>query len=154
MLIISQRRKSTVIKTLVRFFGCAAMVWGLGLVGLAANAQGQVVFFTSADTGSGPARQTYPQVIHVYNAGLTDATGVTVTFTPPKGAKVDSDCLVDHSPGGLRTYTCLLDTIAPGQTADVSFSISMNKPGDASFYADVTCDQGATAGIWLWLSFS
>src|SRR5258705_13963257 len=104
MLLISQRRKSTMTKTLARFFGGAVMLGGLGLLTIPASAQtsgGAVTFFLSADTGGGPARQSYPEVIHVYNAGSTDATGVTVTFTPPKGMKVDSSCLVDHLPGGV-----------------------------------------------------
>ena len=130
------------------------MVWGICLLGLPANAQGQVIFQTSADTSSGPARQTLPQVIHIYNAGFTDATGVTVTFTPPKGAKVDSNCLVNHLPGGVRSYTCLVGTIVSKQTVDISFSISMTKPGDASFTADVTCDELVTATDWLVITVS
>jgi hypothetical protein len=144
------------IKTLVRFFGGAVMVWGVGLLGLTATAaaQGSVTFYVSADTGSGSTHQTYPQVIHVYNAGPSDATGVTVTFTPPKGVKVAGSCLVDHLSGGLRTYTCSLGTITSLQTVDVVFTVSMTKPGDASFTADVTCNEGATAIIWLPITIS
>jgi hypothetical protein len=156
MLIIAQRRKQQMTKTLVRFFGGAALVWGTCLLGLpaSAQAQGSVKFVLSADTNAGPARQTYPEVIHVTNEGTEDATGVTVTFTPPKGVKVDSDCQIDHLPGGIRSYTCLVGTIGYGQTVDVSFSISMTKPGDASFTADVTCDQLVTDSTWLWLTIS
>jgi hypothetical protein len=135
------------IKTLARFLAGATMVCGVGLFGITASAQAQVSFILSADTNSGPAG-TYPQTIHVYNAG-TNATGVTVTFTPPKGVKVDSACLVDHLPGGLRSYTCLVGSITGGQTVDIAIVISMNKPGDASFYVDVACDQGVTAGMEL-----
>jgi hypothetical protein len=139
-------------KTLVRFFGGAVMVWGVWLLGLPANAQAQTLILTP-DTNAGPARETYPQVIHVYNAGA-DATGVTVTFTPPKGVKVDSDCQVDHLPGGIRSYTCSLGTIAHGDTADVFIVISLNKPGDASFTADVTCDQLVSTSTWLWIKIT
>jgi hypothetical protein len=129
------------------------MMWGVGLLAQPAHAQGTqgtVTFYTSADTGSGSTRQTFPQVIHIMNASnVTEASGVTVTFTPPKGVKVDSGCLVDHMAGGLRSYTCLVGTIAPLATVDVVFSISATKAGDASFWADVACDQGTTTAVFL-----
>jgi len=132
------------------------MVGGIGLLGLPADAraQGSVVLLASADTGSGPAHSTYPQVIHVFNNGSANATGVTVTFTPPKGVKIDSNCLVDHMAGGVRSYTCSLGTIAPQQTVDVSFILSMTKAGDASFTADVTCDEGSGTTVALWITIS
>jgi uncharacterized protein DUF11 len=140
-------------KTLVRFFGGAAMVCG-ALLGLPASAHAQSVqFVLSADTSSGSARQTLPQVVHITNYGA-EATGVTLTFTPPKGAKVDSTCQVDHLPGGVRTYICSVGTVATGQTVDVTFSISMIKAGDASFSVEVTCDQGDSDSIQLPISFS
>src|SRR5438034_560396 len=102
-----RRRKSSMEKTLVRFFGSAAMVCGTWL-GLPSSAHAQSVsLFIYADTVPGAVRQTVgPQVIHVVNQGSAEATNVSVTFTPPKGAKVDSTCQVDHSPGGIRSYTC------------------------------------------------
>ena len=118
------------------------------------HAQGAVAFQLSADTGNGPSRQTLPQVIHIMNYGTADATGVTLTFTPPKGAKVDSTCQVDHMPGGLRSYTCLVGPIASGQTVDVSFILSMTKPADLSIAVDVTCDEGATAQTTLSISIN
>jgi hypothetical protein len=143
-------------KTLGRFFGGVVMVWGIWLLGLPANAQtqGSVTLYVSADTGSGVVHQSLPQVIHVYNAGTAEATGVTVTFNPPKGVSVDSTCQVDHLPGGLRSYTCLVGTIPGGQMADVSFSVSRIKAGDASFTADVTCNEGATLSIALSITIS
>jgi Domain of unknown function DUF11 len=140
-----------VTKTLGRIFVGTVMVWGIWLLGVPASAQGQVIFQTSADTNGGPPHQTYYQTIYIQNIGFEEATGVTVTFTPPKGLKVDSTCQVDHLPGGLRSYTCLVGNIAVGDTANVSFSISQTKAGDDSFTAEVTCDQGATASVWLWI---
>jgi len=127
------------------------MVGGIGLLGLPANAraQGSVVLEASADTGSGPARSTYPQVIHVYNSGSGIATGVTVTFTPPKGVKIAGTCMVDRMAGGIRSYTCSLGDIAPLQTVDVSFILSTTKPGDDSFTADVTCIEGSSTSVFL-----
>ena len=143
-------------KALGRFFAGAVMVWGIWLLGLpaSARAQGAVTLYTSADTGSGVTRQSLPQVIHVFNFGTAEATGVTVTFSPPKGVTVDSTCQVDHLPGGLRSYTCLVGTIAAGGSVDVSISVSMNKPGDASFTADATCDQGSSFSVPLPITIS
>ena len=70
------------------------------------------------------------QVIHVTNGGQLAANGVSVTFRPPKGAKVDTACQVDHFAGGYRSYTCFVGTLTPGQTADITFSISMIKSGN------------------------
>jgi len=133
------------------------MAGGIGLLGLPADAwaQDSVVLYASADTGSGPAHQTYPEVIHVFNSSTTTvATGVTVTFTPPKGVKIDGSCVVDHMAGGIRSYTCSLGDIAPQGTADVQFILSMTKPGDASFTADVTCNDGAATSVHLWITIS
>jgi hypothetical protein len=134
-------------KTLVQFFGAAVMVWG-ALLGFATSARAQSVGFviSAAPPLNGPARQSLPQVIHVTNAGGAEATNVSVTFTPPKGAKVDTACQVDHLAGGLRSYTCSVGNLAPGQTADVPFSISMLKTGDFNFGVDVNCDQPVSAG--------
>ena len=142
-------------KTLVRFFGSTVMLWGVALLGIPASvhAQGSMTFILSADTNSGSTRDALPQVVHITNTGA-EATGVTATFTPPKGARVDGACQVDHLPGGLRTYTCSVGTLATGQTADVSFSISMTKSGDASFSVEVTCDQGVDDSISLPLVIS
>jgi hypothetical protein len=81
----------------------------------------------------------------VRNTGAP-ANGVSVTFTPPKGAKVDTTCQEDHLPGGLRSYTCVVGALGTGQTADVTFSISMTKSGTANVGVDVTYDQGGSAG--------
>lgn len=133
-------------KILVRFFGGAVMVCGT-LLGLSTSAQAQSVgFVIGATVVNGPARQSLPQVIHVTNVGGAEATNVTVTFTPPKGARVDTTCQVDHLPGGFRSYTCSVGSLIPGQTADVSFSISMLKSGDFNFGVDVNCDQPVSAG--------
>jgi hypothetical protein len=133
-------------KTLVRFFGGAVMVCGAWL-GLPASAHAQSPSLDIyADTVPGPVRQAVgPQVIHVRNTGAP-ANGVSVTFTPPKGAKVDTTCQEDHLPGGLRSYTCVVGALGTGQTADVTFSISMTKSGTANVGVDVTYDQGGSAG--------
>ena len=126
-------------KTLVRFFGGAVMVWAT-LLGLSTSAHAQWIDITT-DTQDGPTHQPLAQVIHVTNgAGGAAATAVTLTFWPPKGAKVDSACQVDHYPGGLRSYTCLVGTLASGQTADVPFSISMTKSGDVNVVVQVSSD--------------
>ena len=133
-------------KTLGRFFVSSGLLWGVFLLGLPgqAHAQGGAYLLLSSDTGNGPARQTYPEVIHVNNIGSVEATGVTLTFTAPKGAKVDSSCQVDHSAGGVRTYTCSLGAIPGNSSVDVTFLFSMNKAADAVIPVDVTCDQGST----------
>jgi Domain of unknown function DUF11 len=123
-------------KTLVRFFGGAVMVCGT-LLGLPTSAHAQISI--DANMQSGAARQSLLQVIHVTNGGSAEATGVTVTFTAPKGTKVDSTCPSDRFHGVL-SYTCFVGTIPGGQTADVTFSISMNKSGDVD--VEVTCDLG------------
>ena len=135
-------------KTLVRFLGGAAMVCG-ALVGLPASAHAQSVSFDIVGTtSSGPARQMVgPQVIKVTNSGQEEATGVTVTFSPPKGAKVDSACQVDHLPGGYRSYTCSVGSLTPGQSIEITFSISMTASGDVG--VEVTCDQPVSAGALL-----
>src|SRR5690349_5520692 len=135
-------------KTLVRFIGSAVMVCGTWL-GLPSSAHAQAVtLFIYADTVPGAAHQTVgPQVIHVVNQGSAEATGVAVTFTPPKGAKVDSACQVDHLPGGIRSYTCLVGALGPGQKADVTFSISMTKSNTADIGVDATCDQGTSGAL-------
>ena len=142
-------------KTLVRFLGGAVMVCGT-LLGLSTSAHAQSVSFViSANTVSGPARQTVgPQVIQVTNDGNAEATGVTVTFTLPKGAKAETACQEDHLPGGVRSYTCLVGTLTPGQTADVTFSISTTKSGTADVGVDVTCDQFVSAGALLSITIS
>jgi|GEM_PF-3537374 len=143
-------------KTLVRFFGTSIILWALCMFGLPAqaHAQGAVAFQLSADTGNGPVRQTLPQVIHVMNYGSAEATNVTLTFTPPKGAKVDSACQIDHLPGGLRSYTCSVGAIGGGQTVDVPFSLSMTKPAQVEIAVDVTCNEGATAQTTLYVSIN
>lgn len=123
-------------KTLVRFFGGAVLVCG-ALVVLQSSANAQISI--DATIQDGPARQSLLEVIHVTNGGTAEATGVTVTFTAPKGAKVDSVCQPDRF-HGVRSYTCLVGTIAGGQSADVTFSISMSKSGDVD--VEVTSDQG------------
>ena len=122
------------------------MVCGIGLFGITVSAQGQESLTLSSRISYGPPG-SYPEVIHIYNG--TDVTGVKVTFTPPKGVKVLNDCLVDHLPGGLRSYTCSVGSIPALQGADFVIVISMNKPGDASFYVNVACDQCVTSGIGL-----
>jgi hypothetical protein len=126
-------------KTLVRFFGGVVMVCGT-LLGLSTSAQAQISM--DANVQDGPARQALTQVIHVTNGGA-EATGVTVTFTPPKGAKVDSACQYDRF-HGVGSYACFVGTLPAGQTAHVLFSISMNKSGDVG--VEVTSDQGTIVG--------
>ena len=141
-------------KTLVRFLVSSAMLWGLFTLPAPAHAQGAVTLQLSSVTGSGPARQTFPETIELANVGTAEATNVTLTFTPPKGAKVDSTCQVDHLPGGQRSYICSIGTLAAGDRVDVSFLFSLSKPADAAITVDVTCDQGATAVDTLWISIS
>ena len=130
-------------KTLVRFFGGAVMVWG-AMLGLPTSAHAQSVQIAiDGTTHGGQPRQSLPQVIHVTNQGTAEATGVTVTFTAPKGAKVDSACQLDRF-HGVRSYSCFVGTLAGGQTVDVSFVISMNKSDDVG--VEVTCDQGTFVG--------
>jgi len=78
-----------------------------------------------------------------------EATGVTVSFSLPKGMKVDGNCLVSHEAGGIRSYTCLAGDITPEQPADVTLSLSSNKPVEATEWLDVTCDSGFTAAVTL-----
>jgi hypothetical protein len=126
-------------KTLVRFFGGAVMVCGT-LLGLPASAHAQS-FDIEIDATSGPARQPLAQAIHVTNTNqFFPANNVTVTFRPPKGAKVDSDCQVEHFPGGYRSYTCVVGTLLPGQKADVNFSISMTQSGAYDVPVEVVGD--------------
>jgi hypothetical protein len=127
-------------KTLVRFFGGVAIVCGT-LLGLPASAHAQIAI--DATTQDGPAHQSLYQVIHITNQGTAEANGVIVTFTAPKGAKVDTACVFDRV-HGVGTYTCLVGTLPGGQTADVPFSISMSKSGEVD--VEVTCDQGAFSG--------
>ena len=115
-------------KTLVRFFGGAVMVCGT-LLGLPTSALAQS-FVITADIQDAPVRQPMTEVIHVSNGGQLAANGVSVTLRPPKGAKVDIPCPVDHFAGGFRSYTCFVGTLSPGQTADITFSISMTKSGN------------------------
>jgi hypothetical protein len=149
VLIMPQGANQQMEKTLVRFFGGAAMVCGAWL-GLPTIAHGQSPSLNIyADTVPGPARRAVgPQVIHVHNNGAP-ATGVSVTFTPPKNAKVDTTCQEDHLPGGYRSYTCLVGSLGSGETADVTFSISMIKSGVADVGVDVTYDQGGSAGALI-----
>ena len=126
-------------KTLARLVGGAVIICGV-LLGLPTSAHAQPVQIAiDATTQDGPARQPLTQVIHVTNFGGTEATGVTVTFTPPKGVKVDTACPFDRL-HGVRSYTCSLGTLAAGHSADITFSISMNKSGDVDL--EVVCDQG------------
>ena len=123
-------------RTLVRFFGGAVMVCGT-LLGLPAGAEAQSFDITAAILG-GPAHQPLAQVIHVKNANPFFAvTNVIVTFRAPKGAKVDSNCQVDHFAGGLRSYTCEIGTLEVGQSADIEFSMSMTKSGDYDITVEV-----------------
>ena len=141
-------------KILAHCFGVAAIIC-TSLLGLTGSAHAQSVnFVIYVDTVSGPARQMVgPQVIHVRNDG-SEATGVTVTFAAPKGAKVDTTCQEDHLPGGVRSYTCALGTLVSGQIADIAFSISMNKSGTAEVGVEATCDQGNTSGALLSITIS
>jgi hypothetical protein len=135
-------------KTLVRFFGGVVMVWG-ALLGLPDSAHAQSVQIDiEGPAVNGWARQALPQVIHLTNVGGADASNVTVTFTAPKGAKVDSTCLFDRV-HGVGSYTCSLGSLTAGGKAEVPFSISMNKSGTVE--VEVTCDQGTFAG---WLSIT
>jgi hypothetical protein len=133
-------------KTLVRFFGGAVMVWG-ALVGLPTSAHAQSIAIDPISQ-NGPARQPLAQVIRVTNQGGPDATGVTVTFTVPKGAKVDSSCQFDRF-HGVGSYTCTVGTgtLGAGQTVDIPFTISMGKSAEVS--VEVTCDQGTFVGSIL-----
>jgi hypothetical protein len=139
-------------KTLVRFFGGAVMVCG-ALLGLPASAHAQSFHLVvTADPISGSARQSLPGAIQVKHDGDFATTNVTVTLRPPKGAKVDAaGCQVDHFPGGLRSYTCVLGTLTPGQPAEVSFSISM--PDSGEIVVEVSSDQ-ASAGAMLPITIS
>jgi len=131
-------------KTLVRFFGGAVMVCGTFL-GLPASAYAQAVQIAiDGTTHGGPPRQSLLQVIHVTNQGTAEATNVTVTFTAPKGSKVDSSCQLDRF-HGVRSYSCFVGTLSGGQTVDVTFSISMNKSDDVG--VEVTADQGTFVGL-------
>jgi len=131
-------------KTLVRFFGGAVMVWG-ALLGLPTSVHAQSITIDPL-TQNGPARQPLTQVIRVTNQGGPDATGVTVTFTVPKGAKVDSACQFDRL-HGVGSYNCVLGTLAAGQEVNIPFTISMNKSGEVG--VEVTCDQGTVVGSLL-----
>ena len=129
-------------KTLVRFFGGAVMVCAT-LVGLSTSAHAQWIDITT-ETQPGLTHQPLAQVIRVTNGGGgAAATAVTVTFWPPKGAKVDSACQLDRF-HGVRSYSCYVGTLPGGQTADVTFSISMNKSEDVG--VEVTSDQGTFVG--------
>ena len=133
-------------KTLVRFFGGAVMVWG-ALVGLPASAHAQSIAIDPI-TQNGPARQPLTQIIRVTNQGGADANHVTVTFTVPKGSKVDSSCQFDRF-HGVGSYTCTVGTgtLTTGQTVDIPFTIAMGKSGEISL--EVTCDQGTFVGSIL-----
>ena len=119
------------------------MVWG-GLVGLPASAHAQSIAIDPI-TQNGPARQPLTQIIRVTNQGGPNATGVTVTFTVPKGAKVDSACQFDRF-HGVGSYTCTVGTgtLGAGDTVDIPFTISMGKSSQVS--VEVTCDQGTFVG--------
>jgi hypothetical protein len=67
---------------------------------------------------------------------------VTVTFTVPKGSKVDSACQFDRF-HGVSSYTCVVGTgtLTAGQTVDVPFTISMGKSGEVA--VEVNCTQGS-----------
>ena len=115
------------------------MVCG-ALLGSSTSAHAQEIAI-DAQIHDGPTHQLLNQLIRVSNgAGGADATGVKVTFWPPKGAKVDTACQVDHFSGGLRSYTCFLGTLTPGQTVDIIFSISMIKGGDDYVVVEVGSD--------------
>jgi hypothetical protein len=133
-------------KTLARFFGGAVMVCG-ALLGLATSAHAQSFHLViTADPISGSARQSLPGTIQVQNTGEFATTNVTVTLRPPKGAKVDAaGCQVDHFPGGLRSYTCALGTLTPGQPAEVTFSISI--PASGEIVVEVSSDQTSAGGL-------
>jgi hypothetical protein len=93
-----------------------------------------------------------PGTIEVQNDGGFTVTNVTVTFRPPKGAKVDANgCQVEHFPGGLRSYTCDLGTLATTQSASVTFSISL--PDSGEIVVEVTSDQ-ISAGALLSVTIS
>ncbi len=120
------------------------------LLGLSTDAHAQAVSLViTADTVPGSARQMVgPQVVHVVNRGQSEATGVTVTLTPPKGAKLDAPgCQENHLPGGIRSYACLVGTITSGQEIDITFSISTNKSGTADVGVDAACDQGSFGAL-------
>ena len=139
-------------KTLVQFFGGAVMVCG-ALLALPTSAHAQSFrLVVTADPLSGSARQSLPGSIQVKNDGEFATTNVTVTLRPPKGAKVDAaGCQVDHFPGGLRSYTCVLGTLTAGQPAEVTFSISM--PDSGEIVVEVSSDQ-ASAGAMLPITIS
>jgi hypothetical protein len=137
----------TVKKTLVRFFVSAVMVGGM-VLGLPTSGHAQSAQFDiSAVPVNGAPRESLPQVIRVTNVGGAEATGITVTLWPPKGAKIDAACQVDHLPGGSRSYTCLLPNLGPGDWADVPFSISMTKSGDIDVVIQVTSDQASRGAL-------
>jgi len=135
-------------KSLGQCFGGAVIVCGT-LLALASSAHAQSVsLFIYADTVPVQARQmSAPQLIHIVNQGAAEATGLSVTFRAPKGAKVDTTCQEDHLPGGVRSYTCLVGSLGAGQNTDVTFSISMNKSGTADIRVDATCDQESSGAL-------
>ncbi len=115
------------------------------VMALSTEAHGQGVFLNIIPTTvDGLARQMVgPQVVRITNQGGSDATNLTVTLNPPKGAKLDAaGCQENHLPGGLRSYTCLVGSLAPWQEVDITFSISMNKSATADVGIDAACDQG------------
>jgi len=115
------------------------MVW-CTLLGLPTSAHAQSIAIDPM-TQNGPARQPLTQIIRVTNQGGPDATNVTVTFTVPKGSKVDSTCQFDRF-HGVGSYTCVVGTgtLAAGQTVDVPFTISMGKSGEIA--VEVNCTEG------------
>jgi hypothetical protein len=134
----------TMKKTLVRFFGVATLVCGSSLLALPAYADSSLTV-DPIPALTGTVRSSLTLTIHVSG----EATGVTVSFSLPKGMKVDGNCLVSHEAGGIRSYTCLAGDITPEQPADVTLSLSSNKPVEATEWLDVTCDSGFTAAVTL-----
>jgi hypothetical protein len=128
-------------KTLVRFLGGAVMVCG-GLLGLPTSAHAQSLppaLDITVTPLTGPAHQATAQMITITHTGGGPATNMTVTFTVPKGAKVDSACQLDRF-HGVSSYSCFVGDLTTGAIF-VPLTLSMSKSGEIS--VEVTCDQGS-----------
>src|SRR5690349_11497993 len=90
-----------------------------------ARADVNVGFVDTQSWWSGSAHTYVPVTLTVQNFGTTDSTGVTFSFTLPKGLKIQLDsnyCSTVHGSQGARIVLCDFGPLAAGATASVTLS--------------------------------
>jgi len=128
---------------LAKLFTRALLMSGLAAVGFQLPAQAQSLTTTSIPSSVvGTARNGADFTINIANSGTTEAFGVILKFTTPKGSKIayPKNCyIVSSSTGAMQ---CMMGYIPVSGSQQIDFKITATKAGayNTSFSAICTAD--------------